>query len=683
MISTGSLVMLHQKQGRYLEAEELGTQLLETRKRLLGHQNFHTLRSMHNLAHIWKLQGRDRKALDAMVHCAKLRACAIGPDNPGTKASIDSLKEWQPDSTIDIYLQCLLTAPKHIRLLSFNPPDGDGKEISCSMHVMSLEDPGLEYSALSYCWGGSHRNSHMTINGHMFPITESLANALQVFRSEFRGLIWIDQICIDQSDEIEKSEQVRLMTQIYSSCLMCFCYLGEEDDQTHTALIKAAYLNSQDNELQVLLKAPIQLPVDFTKDEYAIFAKDDGIALYQLFNRSYFSRRWIVQEICVSKFTVAVCGRYQISMMHLLRAHDLQVRSWLDQGKFDHLALSTRVFGNTSTLWKLNAAWKNDNPIFPLHLPNLLDITGQFQSTDPKDTFYSVLGIASDVDDFPTVDYTQSWEEVNLEFTKALISKGYGWLCLSRASGSSNRALSSWVPDWSRSTTYRLGNPLNLLLGAPSAGTDVVILNRRDVFVLDPDGQKLQASIAALEQVQVVTDPGNADSFNSPMLIVRLKAAYHLLNPDSEAFENDQPFLKRIASILMLLWPGFDGDVEILAEVLSYFSQNPDSISVFQNSQARGASSQDLESNALGLGFTDIWTKAEVVLTKSKKLCLVPLATKVGATIAVMEGSHLAILLDDRGDNTYAYVSPVSLEAAPASGSSGTETLEPRFVTLV
>ena len=694
LVSTGSLVMLYQKQGRILEAEELGTQLLETRKRVLGHEHFHTLRSMHSLAHIWKLQGRDRKAVDAMTHCAKLKARVFGPDHPQTKASIESLKEWQLDSTIDIYLQCLLPSTKHIRVLSLNPPEGDGQEISYSMHAMSLEDQGREYDALSYCWGGSDRNSHMTINGHRFPITESLANALRTLRSAARNFIWIDQICIDQSDGIEKADQVRLMTQIYSSCRICFCYLGEEDDRTHTALIKAAYLNSQDNDVPVLLKAPVQLPLDFTKDENLIATEDDGIALYQLFNRSYFSRRWIIQEICVSKLTVAVCGRYQFSMIHLLRAHDLQVRAWLEQGKFDHLALSTRVFGNTSTMWKLNAAWKDDVSIFPLHLPNLLDLTGQFQSTDPRDTFYSVLGIAKDVDDFPTVDYTRNLEDVNLDFTKVLISKGYGWLCLSRASGSPSRDLSSWVPDWSRSTTHRLGNPLNLLLGAPSAGTHAVMLNRSDVFTLDPDGQKLQVKIAALEQVPAVTHPGNSDTSNLPMLIVRLRAAYHLINPGSEAFENDRPFLKRIASILMPLWPGFDGDVETMAEVLSYFSRNPDSIAVFQNSQARGASSQDLESNALGLGFTDIWTNAEIVLTQSKKLCLVPLNTKAGATIAVVEESQPAILLHDRGGNTYAYVGPVSLEVAPASGSSeegapdespeGFQVpLEPRFVTLV
>lgn len=41
-------------------------------------------------------------------------------------------------------------------------------------------------------------------------------------------VIWIDQICINQSDVEEKSHQVALMSHIYKYCKEVFLWLGED-----------------------------------------------------------------------------------------------------------------------------------------------------------------------------------------------------------------------------------------------------------------------------------------------------------------------------------------------------------------------------------------------------------------------------------------------------------------------
>lgn len=51
---------------------------------------------------------------------------------------------------------------------------------------------------------------------------------------QFLGLrtnprLWIDAICINQSDADEKSQQVRMMTEIYARASLTFVWVGEED----------------------------------------------------------------------------------------------------------------------------------------------------------------------------------------------------------------------------------------------------------------------------------------------------------------------------------------------------------------------------------------------------------------------------------------------------------------------
>ncbi len=53
-------------------------------------------------------------------------------------------------------------------------------------------------------------------------------------------VFWIDQVCINQSDTAEKSEQVKRMHQIYAEADSTAVYLGEPSEKTSIAL-EAAY----------------------------------------------------------------------------------------------------------------------------------------------------------------------------------------------------------------------------------------------------------------------------------------------------------------------------------------------------------------------------------------------------------------------------------------------------------
>jgi hypothetical protein len=66
-----------------------------------------------------------------------------------------------------------------------------------------------EFTALSYTWGNLTRTSLLIIDDKIGHITQSIETALLHLRDEKNTItLWIDQLCIDQDDNVEKSEQV-------------------------------------------------------------------------------------------------------------------------------------------------------------------------------------------------------------------------------------------------------------------------------------------------------------------------------------------------------------------------------------------------------------------------------------------------------------------------------------------
>ncbi|KAB8255448.1 Tetratricopeptide repeat-domain-containing protein [Aspergillus pseudonomiae] len=90
-----NLASTYRHQGRCKEAEELGLQVMELRKQVLGPEHPGTLTSMANLAYTWNLLGKAQDALALMEKCVELRRNVLGPDNPHTISSSKALRDWQ------------------------------------------------------------------------------------------------------------------------------------------------------------------------------------------------------------------------------------------------------------------------------------------------------------------------------------------------------------------------------------------------------------------------------------------------------------------------------------------------------------------------------------------------------------------------------------------------------------
>jgi Heterokaryon incompatibility protein (HET) len=130
-----------------------------------------------------------------------------------------------------------LDASKHqIRILELLGGSGSDK-IECKSSVVSLEH-NPAYTALSYVWGNDKDLLLITLNGYVdFPIIRNLYIALKYLRKEDEAVtLWVDALCINQKNTIEKNHQVKIMGEIYTKATHTCIWLGEGADDSDLAM---------------------------------------------------------------------------------------------------------------------------------------------------------------------------------------------------------------------------------------------------------------------------------------------------------------------------------------------------------------------------------------------------------------------------------------------------------------
>ncbi|KAM7214467.1 Heterokaryon incompatibility protein (HET) domain containing protein [Rhypophila decipiens] len=163
----------------------------------------------------------------------------------------------------DLYSSTSLrTNHRDIRLLCLQPSTDLHSPIECTLQVVSLDpEPGPTkflppvYKALSYVWGDdSEANKRpILVNNAQVRVTLNLTLALRRLRAHHTKdlqnnikntsnskthsanskdasdeplVIWVDAVCINQSDNDERASQVPLMGRIYKSCSKVCVWLG-------------------------------------------------------------------------------------------------------------------------------------------------------------------------------------------------------------------------------------------------------------------------------------------------------------------------------------------------------------------------------------------------------------------------------------------------------------------------
>lgn len=117
-----------------------------------------------------------------------------------------------------------------VRLLRLLPHQDRDADIQCELFEYVLENscgPHL-YEALSYVWGDAKEQLPIFIHGNRIEVTSTLHTALVHLRNHsIHRVLWIDAICIDQQNQVEKEHQIQFMATVYSQAYRVLVWLGE------------------------------------------------------------------------------------------------------------------------------------------------------------------------------------------------------------------------------------------------------------------------------------------------------------------------------------------------------------------------------------------------------------------------------------------------------------------------
>ncbi|KAF2994789.1 hypothetical protein E8E13_000719 [Curvularia kusanoi] len=178
-------------------------------------------------------------------------------------------------------------------------------------HAYLANDPN--FYALSYCWGNEPILYEVAVHdgsswGYIH-VRQNLHDFLQAARSWqhewLQEWIWIDQICIDQSDPQERGHQVGLMGDLYSQAKATLIWPGalryypELEPSVHkdTAQDVLSFGGTRDI-MQDIVRSPREKSIyKQAPDSTRNFSNRE---VEMLVSSQYWTRTWIVQEVLLS-----------------------------------------------------------------------------------------------------------------------------------------------------------------------------------------------------------------------------------------------------------------------------------------------------------------------------------------------------------------------------------------------
>ncbi|KAH6719484.1 heterokaryon incompatibility protein-domain-containing protein, partial [Leptodontidium sp. MPI-SDFR-AT-0119] len=280
-----------------------------------------------------------------------------------------------------------LPDPDHIRLLTLQPRS-DGIQIKCRIsHEKVTSVDVVSYEALSYMWSGPENPETIQLEGQQHSVRENLWQALSHLRlPRDPRVLWVDAICINQSDIEERNQQVARMSRIYRCASQVIIWLGLADEQTEAAFstLKPIHRHSL---------------IDFNVQEYR--------NVERLLSKQYWSRLWIIQEIYHATDIIIYCGHLQLQWPPL---HHVGITIRINQsiGEFDYSdehsvdAVRKSIYDCMAFPLCLNetrrcrssedrniALNKNHSSLFDLCIKH-----GQAQCEDPRDKVYGLQSMA-------------------------------------------------------------------------------------------------------------------------------------------------------------------------------------------------------------------------------------------------------------------------------------------------
>lgn len=319
--------------------------------------------------------------------------------------------------------------------------------ISATLSVVSL-DNRPKYEALSYAWGDPGITKEIRLCGHLFSVTTNLAAALRRIRALDKDrVVWVDALCINQVDILERNSQVQLMHIIYTLASNVLVWVGEDDETTSLVMDYIRITADGGHFMTESCDSPgfhdCTTQVDYIG------------ALGKFLRRPYWNRIWTVQEMILAQHIEVICGHFNIAwedminsfasmeqhVEHCCRKYYRCLSCQETMRLFDYIMAG--VQGSQSNI---KTGWRDS-------LADLLiEHRGQ-NATDLRDKVYALLSLA-DAEEVswlkPNYDPEFKVEDLYIETTWKDIEQTQPLRILGQALYNNARlSLPSWVVDWS------------------------------------------------------------------------------------------------------------------------------------------------------------------------------------------------------------------------------------------
>lgn len=153
---------------------------------------------------------------------------------PTIRGSPEKVVETMAETSLSIDY-APLSEPTEIRILILQH-GVDNDPIQCTLRHSLMHKE--YYQALSYEWRDTgDEDPNITVNGSSVRIRENLHEALKQIRDAAEDLfLWIDALCINQTNLGEESQQVGLMGEIFGCANCVIAWLGIQKDDSAVAM---------------------------------------------------------------------------------------------------------------------------------------------------------------------------------------------------------------------------------------------------------------------------------------------------------------------------------------------------------------------------------------------------------------------------------------------------------------
>ncbi|KAG5768338.1 hypothetical protein H9Q72_004106 [Fusarium xylarioides] len=370
-----------------------------------------------------------------------------------------------------------------LRLLLVEP--GDTDLIRVELKTVKSRT-SQRFWALSYVWGARENPATILLNDQPFSITRNLYNALYRYRRHVfdgcdsdKALLWVDAICINQNDQVEKSIQVPRMSEIYGECERVLAWLGpvESDEESHVCSLSERLKHfkspadptsqglSEDDRIKAFMESG-------RSDETAATEVESvRRALRSVGHRPWFRRIWILQEaVLAKKQPILLCGSHELGYEIFFKTWVLMLNPSEDgqllysfmaenpvRFKAIELVYRNMLQSRSGTTPEQEKDSVNQERQCALEMVKLLNETTELEATVAHDRLYALIGLLA-CDPLPSAlqpDYTQSFEELCYKFTMFILEQTQDIRVLNLGTVGNFSSVPSWTPDLRSSWTAR------------------------------------------------------------------------------------------------------------------------------------------------------------------------------------------------------------------------------------